>query len=135
MSVVEFIFFGDIAEELVGQPAIMLVSGQHGSSTSVPNKEIAALFGRNYILEATVSRAHSNETTFHSKLLEYIHSLQHWCHHTMTAILREDAPHSSSQLLQQRCPVQQTQLDIAVIQPQDPTVTQKVTSSVLTLLR
>lgn len=46
---------GDIATELVGKPAIVLVGATHASSTSVPS-EITTLFGRTYVLEATVSR-------------------------------------------------------------------------------
>lgn len=62
MSVVEFIF-GNIAEELVGKTAVMLVYSEHGPSETIP-KEISVLFGRTYILESTVSRCSFQRDSF-----------------------------------------------------------------------
>ncbi|XP_014758671.2 replication protein A 70 kDa DNA-binding subunit B [Brachypodium distachyon] len=54
-STVEMVFFGDVARDLIGKPAIDLVATSHETAFAVP-KELLDLVGRKYIVDVAVSR-------------------------------------------------------------------------------
>lgn len=51
---IEMVFFGPRAEEIIGCPADTLIGNAHGSGTYIPTR-ITALYGKYYELRVSVS--------------------------------------------------------------------------------
>ncbi|WVZ59158.1 hypothetical protein U9M48_009350, partial [Paspalum notatum var. saurae] len=68
---IEITFFGPKAEEMIGVPVNTLIASNSGNTTSTPER-IAALYGRQFKLQISVSRASFRE----KRVIYQVHSIE-----------------------------------------------------------